>query len=93
MGRKSLAEQIWEKYSEEQPGDDTWLVIYDFQLVKPTTKFYNNLNRIKKLAKNGELVQFSVNKTNDIRAAKTLRDLVEHYDGKALLFKGEMIDL
>ena len=93
MGRKSLAEQIWEPYSEEESGKDTWLVIYDFQDSKPTTKFYNNINRIRNIADDGELVQFSVFMTRDQRAAKSVRDLVRHYDGQVMMFVGELVDL
>ena len=92
MGRRSLADQLWETHRDEKPGAETWLIIYDFQESKPTTKFYDNLNRIKSLAVDGELIQFSVYKTSDQRAAKTLRDLVEHYGGEVLLFKGELIE-
>jgi hypothetical protein len=60
MGRRSLAEQLWKPYKEEEPGTETWLVVYDFQVNKPTTKFYNNITRIKGLAKEGALIQFSV---------------------------------
>ena len=30
MGRKSLAEKIFEEYKDQEPGENTWLVIYDF---------------------------------------------------------------
>ena len=93
MGRKSLAEQIWVTYSIEETGNNTWLVIYDFQDSKPTTKFYNNINRIRGLAEEGELVQFSVYMTRDQRAAKSVRDLVRHYDGQVMMFQGELVDL
>ena len=81
MGRKSLAQQIFEEYKDEETGEDTWLIIYDFPGIKPTGKFYDNLNRIKSYAKDGQLVQYSVYMTRDQRAAKAMRDLVKHYDG------------
>ena len=28
MGRRSLAEQIFNEYKEEEPGEDTWLIIH-----------------------------------------------------------------
>ena len=93
MGRKSLAEQIYEKYQGEQPGNDTWLVVYDFQGIKPTTKFYDNIKRIISLAKEGQLLQCSVFMTRDQRAAKTVKDLVQHYDGQVSLFKGEIVEI
>ena len=91
MGRKSLAEQIWETHRETPPGDQTWLVIYDFQESKPPTKLYDNINRINNLAQDGQLIQYSVYMTRDQRAAKTIQDLVKHYDGSVMLFRGELI--
>jgi hypothetical protein len=90
MGRRSLAKKIFEEYLEEEPGEDTWLIIYDFPGMKPTSKFYDNLNRIKALAEDGQLVQYSVFMTRDQRAAKAMRDLVKHYDGQVMMFKGEL---
>ncbi len=50
MGRKSLALKIYEDCEdiEEEPG--TWLVLYDFKGIKPNSKFWDNLHRIKNLA-------------------------------------------
>ncbi len=93
MGRKSLAEKIFEEYKKQEPGEDTWLIIYDFPGIKPTGKFYDNLNRIKTMATDGQLVQYSVYMTRDQRAAKATRDLVKHYDGQVMMFKGELADL
>jgi len=93
MGRRSLAEQIWEKYAEEPKGQETWLVIYNFQETKPTTKFYDNINRIQTLTEDGQLIQYSVYKTRDQRAAKAIRDLVKHYEGQAFIFKGEITEI
>ena len=61
--------------------------------MKPTGKYIDNLNRIKSLANDGQLVQYSVFMTRDQRAAKSIRDLVKHYDGMVMLFKGELSDL
>ena len=93
MGRRSLAEQIWEKYAEEPNGQETWLVIYDFQENKPTTKFYDNINRIQTLAEDGQLIQYSVYMTRDQRAAKAIRDLVHHYEGQVFTFRGEITEI
>jgi len=68
------------------------LVVYDFQGVKPTTKFYNNISRIMNLAE-GQLIQYSVFMTGDRRAAKAVKDLVQHYGGQVFLFRGEMTKL
>ena len=64
-----------------------------FPNMKPTTKLYDNLNRIKTLAARAQLVQYSVYMTRDQRAAKAMRDLVKHYDGQVMTFKGEQVDL
>jgi hypothetical protein len=93
MGKRSLAEKIFDEYKEQDPGENTWLIIYDFPRVKPTSKFYDNLNRIKTLAEDGQLVQYSVFMTRDQRAAKAMRDLVKHYDGQVMMFRGELADL
>ena len=93
MGRKSLAHQIFEEYKEQEPGENTWLILYDFPGIKPTSKFYDNVNRIKSLAGDGQLVQYSVFMTRDQRAAKATRDLVKHYGGQVMMFVGELVDL
>ena len=93
MGRRSLAEKIFQEYEKQEPGEDTWLIIYDFTGMKPTGKFYDNLNRIKTLAEDGQMVQYSVYMTRDQRGAKAMRDLVKHYDGQVMMFKGELVDL
>ncbi len=53
MGRKSLADKIFEGHREEEPGEDTWLVIYDFQGVKPSNKFYDNITGYRPRQKTG----------------------------------------
>jgi hypothetical protein len=74
-------------------GEDTWLVIYDFQGVKPSTKFHDNLKRIQDKEIDGALIQYSAYMTHDGRAAKALRDLVLHYKGDVTVFKGNLADL
>jgi hypothetical protein len=93
MGRKSIADQIFDQYSEEDPGDSTWIIVYDFQGVKPTTKFYDNLHRIQSKAEDGQLIQYSVYVTHDRRAAKAVKQLVLHYKGDVTVFRGELADL
>ena len=58
MGRRNLAQQIFEEYEKEDPGEDTWLIIYDFPGIKPTGKFYDNLHRIKTMATDGQVMMF-----------------------------------
>ena len=90
MGRRSLAEEYYDKYVEDEaPG--RWLVVYDFKGVKPSTKFWDNLKRLQGMA-GGTLLQYSVFMTGDGRAALAARDLVGHYGGLCLLFRGEIIE-
>jgi len=65
----------------------------NFQETKPTTKFYDNINRIQTLAEDGQLIQYSVYMTRDQRAAKAIRDLVHHYEGQVFTFKGEITEI
>ena len=92
MGRRSLADHLFEPYSDEEPGSDTWLVRNDFQRIKPSSKFYDNLYRIRALAEDGELIQYSAYMTREKRAAKTIRDLVQHYEGLVTVFRGELAE-
>lgn len=92
MGRKSLADRIFEYYQEEELCALTCLVIYDFENMKPSGRFYNNLIRVMVLAKEGAMLQYSCFMTNDQRAAKTLRDLVLHYGGEVFVFIGQIMD-
>jgi len=41
----------------------------------------------------GQLIQYSVFMTGDRRAAKAVKDLVQHYGGQVFLFRGEMTKL
>ena len=61
--RRSLAEQIYKQYKDEEPSEETWLIVYDFQGIKPTSKFYDNINRIRTLLEDGQLIQYSVYRT------------------------------
>ena len=82
------------RYNYEQcEGDETpdlWLVVYDWG-VKPSTRFWDNLNRLKGLS-GGAQLQYSVFMTGDSRAAMAARDLVEHYAGVCFLFRGEIVE-
>lgn len=93
MGRRSLAQQLFEEYKEQEKGENTWLIVYDFPGMKPSGKFYDNLHRINSLSGEGQLVQQSMYMTRDQRGAKAIRDLVKHYDGTVMMFMGELVDL
>jgi len=92
MGRRSLADQFFEYYREEEPGELACVVFYDFEKMNPSKRFYHNLTRTMVLAGDGIMVQYSCFMTQDQRAAKTLRDLVLHYGGKVIMFRGEQFD-
>jgi hypothetical protein len=60
LGRKSLAEDYLDEVSEEEErGDGTWLVMYDFDS-KPNPRFWLNLRRLVRLVGEGSMVQYSV---------------------------------
>ncbi len=64
----------------------------DFEKMKPSRRFYNNLKRTMVLAEDGIMLQYSCFMTQDQRAAKTVRDLVLHYGGEVSVFRGEIVE-
>ncbi|MCK4702403.1 hypothetical protein KAT55_03495, partial [Candidatus Bathyarchaeota archaeon] len=90
MGRKSIAEKLFQRHEHKDNGDSAWLVVYDFTKTKPPTKFWDNLKRLQILTGEGSLVQYSVFLTHDMRGALAAADLVKHYKGDVMLFKGEL---
>lgn len=92
MGRKSLADHFFERYRVEEPGGLFWIVLYNFENMKLSKRFYHNLTKAIALTKEEVLLQHSRVITRDQRIAKTVRDLVLHYGGKVTLFKGEQFD-
>jgi hypothetical protein len=91
MGRESIADKIFEKYKEREKGNRTWLILYDFNEVKPSTRFWDNLKRLQKKSEYSSLLQYSVFMTRDRRVAEAAADLVKYYDGEVLKFRGELI--
>jgi hypothetical protein len=92
MGRKSIAEKMYQRHEHKEKGESTWLVVYDFTKSKPPTNFWDNLKHLQNLSE-GSLVQYSVFMTRDMRGAYAAVDLVKHYKGDALLFKGQQISM
>ena len=92
MPRRSLAEELLMEFQDEESGEDTWLVAYDFLGSKPPTRFYDNLRRVIRMT-DGKLVQLSLFLTRDRRAVLAAVALVRHYGGEALTFRGELIDV
>ena len=92
MGRKSLAESFYNSVTVKEPQEPlTWIMLYDFHGIKPNSRFWYNLKRLAKLAGDGSLVQYSVFMTRSKRGALTAVKLAEHYGGKVLLIKGEIV--
>ncbi|MBD3207111.1 hypothetical protein GF319_12320 [Candidatus Bathyarchaeota archaeon] len=91
MGRESIADKIFEKYKEREKGNRTWLILYDFNEVKPSTRFWDNLKRLQNKSEYSSLLQYSVFMTRDRRVAEAAADLVKYYDGEVLKFRGELI--
>ncbi len=89
MGRKSLAEKYYEEAENIPEEDGTWLVLYDFKGIKPSTKYWTNLRRLIKIAGGGSLVQYSVFTTKDKRAATVAKKLAEHYGAETIMYKVE----
>jgi len=56
-----------------------------------TLKFWDNLSRLQELTEAGALVQYSVFMTRDMRGTHAAVDLVKHYRGDAMLFKGQRV--
>jgi len=94
MGRKSVAEKIYnqvkEDYEEER---GTWLALYDFKGTKANSKFWVNMKRVENLVDGGSLIQYSVFTTGSKRGAITVLRLVEHYGGETILYRAERMDL
>ena len=94
MGRKSLAEKIYEqvkKNHEEESG--TWLVLYDFKGTKANSKFWTNMKRVENLVDGGSLIQYSAYTTASKRGAITVFRLAEHYGAETILYRAEKMEL
>ena len=89
MGRISLAEKFYQE-TESLPGEvGTWLVLYDFKGIKPSVKYWTNLNRLIKMTGGGSLIQYSVFTTKERRAAFAARKLAEHYGAETMVYRVE----
>jgi len=91
MPRISLAKQY---YEETETDDETgsWLILYDFKGIKPSSKFWTNLKRIQAIVGAGTLIQYSAFKTDSKRGAITAVKLAKHYGAQVKLFKAEEIN-
>ena len=95
MARKSLAEELYEEAEEDAPGEEggKWLLLYDFEGVKPGTKFYRNLARLCALRGGTEIIQYSALLTGSRRIATAMKNLAAHYGAKTTVFKVLETDL
>jgi hypothetical protein len=87
VGRISLAKKFYEEAKNIPEEDGTWLVLYDFKGIKPSTKYWTNLNRLIKIAGSGSLIQYSVFTSKDNRAAAVAKRLAEHYGAETIMYK------
>lgn len=94
MGRKSVAEKIYNQIKEDYEEEKgTWLVLYDFKGTKANSKFWSNMKRVENLVGGGSLIQYSAFTTSSKRGAITVSRLAEHYGGETLLYRAEKMDL
>jgi len=94
MTRRSLAEILYEEAEDapEVEGQE-WLLLYDFEGIKPGTKFYTNLTRLSALKGKTELIQYSALLTSSRRVALAAKNLAAHYGAKTTVFKVVGTDL
>lgn len=93
MPRKSLAEQLYE--AQEETADEenaTWLLIYDFNNVKPHLNYWTNLRRLTALEGSSRLIQYSAFLTNKKRIATTAKKLAEYYGATTELFQAKRVN-
>ena len=92
MGRKSLAEKIYERIEEDHEEErGTWLVLYDFKGVKANSTFWTNVKRVENLVNGGSLIQYSVFKTTSRIGAIVVQKLAKHYGAEAIMYRAEKI--
>ena len=93
VGRISLAKKFYEETENIRLEEGTWLVLYDFKGIKPSTKFWTNLHRLIKISGEGSLIQHSVFTTKDKRAATVAKKLAEHYGAEIIVYKVEKAEV
>jgi len=92
MDGKSLAEKYYEETSEQEDGGEgTWLVLYDFGS-KPNSQFWGNVRRLIGLVGEESLVKYSVFMTGSRRGALSAERIARHYGASVMVFKGDEIE-
>ncbi|RLC73730.1 MAG: hypothetical protein DRI26_00130 [Chloroflexi bacterium] len=84
MGRKSLAEKIWEEV-EGITGSGLYVVVYDFKK-KVSKEFYQNVNRIRKLSNDGVFIQKSTIECRRKATALAIARLARKYGAKVRIY-------
>ena len=92
MGRKSLAKKFYEETENIPKEEGTWVVLYDFKGIKPSTKYWTNLRRLIKIAGGGSLLQYRVFTTKEKRAGVVAKRLAEHYGGETIVYRVEKVE-
>ena len=87
MGRISLAMKFYEETKNIPEEEGSWIILYDFKGIKPSTKYWTNLNRLIKITGGGSLIQYSVFTTKDKRAAAVAKKLAQHYGAETIVYK------
>ena len=90
MGRRSLAEQLYEESEEGEEKDGEWLIVYDFES-KPNPRLWTNLNLLSSYASGSRLIQHSVYTTSSARVARAVIMLAKHYGAMVESFSGEIM--
>lgn len=94
MGRKSLAEIIYERVKEDHEEErGTYLVLYDYKGKKANSTFWDNMKRVENLVNGGSLIQYSVFRTTSKIGAVVVQKLAEHYGAETILYSAEKIDI
>ena len=86
MGRKSLAQKIFEKTAPGEEAGCSWIVAYDFSS-KANPRFWSNLRRLSAKAPGSRLLQQSVYFTDSRRVARCVVSLATYYGASVELFK------
>lgn len=89
MTRPSLADEYYLEAVDtpEEPGVE-WILLYNFEGLKPSTKFWTNLSRLAAQSNGSTLIQRSVFLAKNRRVVTVARRLAEHYGAKIEIFKG-----
>ncbi len=91
MGRRSLAEELYEEAEDGEEKKGRWIVVYDFE-VKPNPRFWTNLHRLSAYSPGSRLLQHSVYLSDSERVARATVMLARHYEASVEVFKGEFVD-